>query len=158
MTAALKVSPAPSVSTRVSGGKASECTSSPSGPTASAPASAQAQISVALGGGRWGVGGAAVLPFPHPDPHPVLPRLHAVAQPPQRLGGRAVPEVLGHVLADEHLRERGWDGVWGDATPPAERCPRTPRPQHTPRDPHTPTAPTAPLCSPDPDSTPGPPT
>lgn len=70
MTAALKVSPAPSVSTRVSGGKASECTSSPSGPTASAPASAQAQISVALGGGRWGVGSAAVPPFPPPRPAP----------------------------------------------------------------------------------------
>lgn len=51
MTEALKVSPAPSVSTRVSGGKASECTSSPLGPMASAPFSAQAQISVALGGG-----------------------------------------------------------------------------------------------------------
>ena len=48
MTAALKVSPAPRVSTTRGGGKASEWSSRPSGPSASAPSSAQAQTSVAL--------------------------------------------------------------------------------------------------------------
>lgn len=48
MTAALKVSPAPRVSTRLSGGKASEWTITPSGPKASAPFSAQAHIRTAL--------------------------------------------------------------------------------------------------------------
>lgn len=48
MTAALKVSPAPSVSTRVSGGNASEWTTTLSGPIASAPFSAQAQTRTAL--------------------------------------------------------------------------------------------------------------
>lgn len=48
ITEALKVSPAPRVSTTRGGGKASECRSWPSGPRASAPASAQAQMSVAL--------------------------------------------------------------------------------------------------------------
>lgn len=50
MTEALKVSPAPRVSTSASGGKASEWTTTPSGPKASAPFSAQAQISTALMG------------------------------------------------------------------------------------------------------------
>lgn len=48
ITEALKVSPAPRVSTTRGGGKASECSSWPSGPRASAPSSAQAQTSVAL--------------------------------------------------------------------------------------------------------------
>lgn len=48
MTEALKVSPAPRVSTTRGGGKASEWSSWPSGPRASAPSSAQAQTSVAL--------------------------------------------------------------------------------------------------------------
>lgn len=48
MTEALKVSPAPRVSTTRGGGKASECSSRPSGPRASAPCSAQAQTSTAL--------------------------------------------------------------------------------------------------------------
>lgn len=48
MTEALKVSPAPRVSTTWGGGKASECSSRPSGPRASAPSSAQAQTSIAL--------------------------------------------------------------------------------------------------------------
>lgn len=48
MTEALKVSPAPRVSTTRGGGKASEWSSRPSGPRASAPSSAQAQTSVAL--------------------------------------------------------------------------------------------------------------
>lgn len=48
MTAALKVSPAPRVSTRFFGGKASEWTIKPSGPKASAPFSAQAHTRTAL--------------------------------------------------------------------------------------------------------------
>lgn len=48
ITEALKVSPAPRVSTTRGGGKASECSSWPSGPRASAPCSAQAQMSVVL--------------------------------------------------------------------------------------------------------------
>ena len=48
MTAALNVSPAPRVSTTWGGGKASEWSSCPSGPRASAPFSAQAQTSAAL--------------------------------------------------------------------------------------------------------------
>ena len=48
ITAALNVSPAPSVSTRALGGKASEWTTTRSGPMASAPFSAQAQIRTAL--------------------------------------------------------------------------------------------------------------
>lgn len=57
MTAALKVSPAPSVSTMRAGGTASAWTSSPAGPSASAPCSAQAQMSVVLGAaqGRGGM-------------------------------------------------------------------------------------------------------
>lgn len=75
MTAALKVSPAPSVSTRVSGGKASECTSCPSGPRASAPSSAQAQISVALGECQLGLGLTVCPPGPSEAPQPYPGRM-----------------------------------------------------------------------------------
>lgn len=115
MTAALKVSPAPSVSTRVSGGKASECTSSPLGPMASAPSSAQAQISVALGECEVGLGHTMCPSAPRPLSGTPLPWLDVPPQPSQGLGGRLVPEVPGQVLADEHLWERGW----GRGQPPA---------------------------------------
>lgn len=114
MTAALKVSPAPNVSTSRSGGNASTCTRVPSGSSASAPSSAHAQIMVALrcyswDGGRRNPTRNRGSPFPpNPVPSPSRPRAlpwpHAAPQPPQRLGRRVVAEVLGQVLADEHLR------------------------------------------------------
>lgn len=69
MTEALKVSPAPRVSTTRGGGKASEWSSRPSGPRASAPSSAQAQIRVALQDPPFGW----VLAHPWPPASFLLP-------------------------------------------------------------------------------------
>ena len=68
MTAALKVSPAPRVSTTRGGGKASEWSSRPSGPSASAPSSAQAQTSVALR--HPPLSELLAQPWPQPRPPP----------------------------------------------------------------------------------------
>lgn len=90
MTAALKVSPAPSVSTRVSGGKASECTSCPSGPKASAPSSAQAQISVALRECQVGLGNTLCSPAPLRCPPTLAGRAPAApSRPRRRIGTRS---------------------------------------------------------------------
>lgn len=110
MTAALKVSPAPSVSTRVSGGQASACTSSPPGPMASAPSSAQAQISVALRGGGAGVG-PQPQPEPAPAPHPLLSPCRTRSPPPPP------PLPLPHT----HLRP---PGPAPPARPPYPGCTR----------------------------------
>lgn len=72
MTEALKVSPAPRVSTTRGGGKALEWSSRPSGPRASAPSSAQAQTSVALRHPH-SAGCCPHAPAPGPQPRPPPP-------------------------------------------------------------------------------------
>ena len=81
MTAALKVSPAPRVSTTRGGGKASEWSSRPSGPSASAPSSAQAQTSVALRHPPL----SELLAQPWPQPPPPPPRADPGCQAPSLL-------------------------------------------------------------------------